>query len=389
MIASRPGRLAVAAVALAAAFGAGAATVAGADSDTHRAQADPVIDQAVTTIEQHAAKPVPRAKLEHAAVEGMLSALNDQWANYYDRADYSRMRQLMGGSYTGVGLWLRETSDGGMRVLSVQTGSPAQRSGIRAGDRIVAVAGRPVAGRTVAQLSDALRGAPGTDVRVTVSRPGGPIATLELRRSRMADHDVTTSMLSHSVERIHIAAFTAGVGSRVRALVAQAERRNLSGLVLDLRDNPGGLLDEAVETASAFLHGGPVVTYVQRGQAPRTLDVLGRGDTSMPLVVLVDGGTASAAEIVAAALQERGRAVLLGSQTFGKGTVQAPEPLANGGAVELTVGHYLTPSGRSLEGVGIQPDVLIPPRTAQSVVTARALEVLAGLTADSGSSGRG
>lgn len=389
MIASRGARIVAGVAALLAAFGAGAATVAAAGGDAARAHGDAVIDQAISTIEAHAAHPVPRSRLEHSAISGMLAALNDQWANYYDRAGYARMRQLMAGSYTGVGLWLQQTSGGALRVLSVQPGSSAHRSGVHSGDRIIAVAGAPVAGRTVAQVSDQLRGASGTEIRVTVANRAGRIRTLVLRRSHVADNDVTTTMLSRTVERIHIAAFTAGVGARVRTLVAQAQARHLAGLVLDLRDDPGGLLDEAVETASAFLRGGPVVTYVQRGEPPRTLDVLGRGNTSIPLVVLVDGGTASAAEIVAAALQERGRAVLLGSQTFGKGTVQAPEPLANGGAVELTVGHYLTPSGRSLEGVGILPDVLIPPGTSQSIVAARALEVLSGLTADAGSSGRG
>lgn len=389
MIASRGMRIAVGVAMLAVAYGAGAATIAVTDAGSPAPHGDAVIDQAVATIERHAAHPVPRAKLEHGAVSGMLAALDDQWANYYGHGDYIRQRQMMDGSYTGVGLWLRQQPGGGLRILSVQPGSPAAGSGLGDGDRVVAVAGQPVAGRSVAQVSGELRGASGSEVTVTVTTPSGEVRTVHLRRTRVADNDVSAVMLTRGVERIRIAAFTSGVGSQVRALVAQAERRHLSGLVLDLRGNPGGLLDEAVETASAFLHGGPIVSYVQRGQSPRTLDALGRGDTTMPLVVLVDGGTASAAEVVAAALQERGRAVLLGSQTFGKGTVQAPEPLANGGAVELTVGHYLTATGRSLEGVGITPDVLIPPGTSAAVLRARVLEVLSGLTADAGSSGRG
>jgi carboxyl-terminal processing protease len=144
-----------------------------------------------------------------------------------------------------------------------------------------------------------------------------------------------------------------------------------------------------VETASAFLDGGPVVAYDQRGSGPRVLNALGHGDTGIPLVVLVNGGTASAAEIVAAALQDRGRAVLLGSRTFGKGSVQAPTRLSDGSALELTVGHYLTPGGRSLDGIGVEPDVLVPAPTPAAVFEERAIEVLSGLTADAGSSGRG
>jgi carboxyl-terminal processing protease len=175
----------------------------------------------------------------------------------------------------------------------------------------------------------------------------------------------------------------------VRAHVNDAQARHLRGVILDLRGDPGGLLDEAVETSSAFLDGGPVVTYEQRGHPRQTLNALGGGNIGMPLVVLVDGGTASAAEIVAGALQDRGRAVIIGSRTFGKGSVQAPSRLSDGSALELTVGHYLTPAGRSLDGVGLQPDVAVPPRAPASVLQGRAIQVLSGLTADAGSSGRG
>jgi carboxyl-terminal processing protease len=175
----------------------------------------------------------------------------------------------------------------------------------------------------------------------------------------------------------------------MKGRVADAERRHLRGLVLDLRGDPGGLLDEAVETGSAFLASGPVVTYEQRGHTKQVLNASGGGNVGIPLVVLVDGGTASAAEIVAGALQDRGRAVLIGSRTFGKGSVQAPSQLSDGSALELTVGHYLTPSGRSLDGVGIVPDLEMPASTPAGVIVERAVEVLSGLTADAGSSGRG
>jgi carboxyl-terminal processing protease len=171
--------------------------------------------------------------------------------------------------------------------------------------------------------------------------------------------------------------------------VQEAQARHLRGVVLDLRGNPGGLFDEAVATASAFLDGGPVVSYEQRGRSRQVVDATTGGVVGLPLVVLVDGGTASAAEIVAGALQDRGRAVLIGSRTFGKGSVQAPSQLSDGSALELTVGHYLTPSGRSLDGVGIVPDLEMPHATAANTVVERAVEVLSGLTADAGSSGRG
>jgi carboxyl-terminal processing protease len=212
---------------------------------------------------------------------------------------------------------------------------------------------------------------------------------MTLRRASVTDDDVSATTLPGNVLRLRVAAFTRGVGRWVRTKVRVAAAQHVRGVVLDLRDDPGGLLDEAVETASAFLAGGPVVSYQQRGEAPRVLNALGGGDTGLPLVVLVDGSTASAAEIVASALQDRGRAVVIGSRTFGKGSVQAPSQLSDGSALELTVGRYLTPSGRSLDGVGVIPDLDVPAGTTLAVIDQRATEVLSGLTADAGSSGRG
>jgi carboxyl-terminal processing protease len=253
---------------------------------------------------------------------------------------------------------------------------------------LTSVAGASVAGRTVADVVTGLRGASGTTVSVGVRRGTATIVTT-LRRTTINDHDVSKTMLNSTTEMLRVNAFTRGVGRWTRAQVSSAQQRHLQGIVLDLRNDPGGLLDEAVETASAFLQGGAVVSYVQRGSSPKVLDALGQGNTTIPLVVLVDGGTASAAEIVAAALQDRGRAVVVGSQTFGKGSVQAPSQLSDGSAIELTVGHYFTPSGHSLDGVGVTPDVVVPPGTPESIVQQRALEVLSGITADAGSSGRG
>ena len=182
-----------------------------------------------------------------------------------------------------------------------------------------------------------------------------------------------------------------GVGHEVRSALARLRTQRVTGVVLDLRGDPGGLLDEAVETASVFLDGGTVVTYTRRDGPTQRLDAVGSGDTSTPLVVLVDGGTASAAEVVAGALQDRGRAVIVGSRTFGKGSVQEPRMLSDGSALELTVARYTTPTGRSLEGVGLEPDIDVAPGSDPAVAETRAVEVLTGLLADAGSAtgGRG
>lgn len=369
------------------AYGLGAATVllTSSGSDRHHSS---VLDQAERRISTQAVEPVSTAELERAAVEGMLRALDDRWSAYYAAGDFARFQQVLAGSYSGVGVWVHRVADGSLRIMSVQPHSPASAAGLKAGDVLVSVAGRTVAGRSVADVVSGLRGDAGSTVTVQYRRHGSLI-TARLTRANVPDDDVSASMITPGIERLRVAAFTRGVGRWVREQVARAHSRHLQGLVLDLRDDPGGLLDEAVETASAFLDGGPVVSYEQRNSSPQVLRALGHGDTGLPLVVLVDGGTASAAEIVAAALQDRGRAVLIGSRTFGKGSVQAPSRLSDGSALELTVGHYLTPSGRSLDGVGVAPDVEVPPNAASSVFEQRAVEVLSGLTADAGSSGRG
>jgi carboxyl-terminal processing protease len=368
------------------AFGGGVVTGAATRGGHSSAGGDTVVDQAERAIEAHAAKPVSASALQQAAVEGMLKALGDPWSAYYEPSQFARFQQTLSGSYSGVGLWVRRTTSGVLRIESVQGGSPADLAGMRSGDVLTAVGGLPVTGRTVADVVAALRGRPGTAVTVEVDRDGRHITDV-LSRSRISDDDVSANRIGPGVERLRIIAFTSGVGRWVRARVREAAHQHLRGIVLDLRDNPGGLLTEAVETASAFLANGPVVSYVQRGSSPDVLNALGGGNTGIPLVVLVDGGTASAAEIVAGALQDRGRAVIVGSQTFGKGSVQAPNQLSDGSDIELTVGHYLTPDGRSLDGVGISPDVLVGPQEPQASLYQRAIEVLSGLTADAGSAG--
>jgi len=178
-----------------------------------------------------------------------------------------------------------------------------------------------------------------------------------------------------------VASFDRGTGRQVRAALA-ALPADSSGVVLDLRGNGGGLLDEAVETASAFLADGVVVRCTRRDGSVQQFDAVGTGDATTPLAVLVDGGSASAAEVVAGALAEPGRGVLVGSRTYGKGTVQEPQRLSDGSSLQLTVATYTTPSGRSVEGVGLEPDIEVAPGSASGVALRRAVDVLVGLRAD-------
>jgi carboxyl-terminal processing protease len=344
------------------------------------------LDQAANTILANAANPITKAELDKAAVEGMLQALNDKWSSYYSPADFTSYQDVMDGEYTGIGLWVHRDDSGIITVVSVQTGSPADGA-LRTGDVITGVGGTSVATHTIADVVALLRGQAGTTVTVAFRR-GGVAHTVSLRRTSVPTQDVTAKVTG-SVMIIKVSTFSNGVGAKVGQYAATARSRHLTGIVLDLRGNPGGLLDEGVKTASVFLDGGPVVTFQKRGSPPLQLTAEPGGDTGTPLAVLVDGGTASAAEVVTAALQDRDRAVVVGSHTFGKGSVQQPTVLSDGSAIEFTVGSYLTPSGRSLDGVGIGPDVTVPVGTTPAAAEAEAVEVLSGLLADAGTGGHG
>ena len=371
-------------MALSSAFTVG--VVAGAGSDQAQiqvkaqAKASPagVLDDAAAQIADSALRPVDREALDAAAIAGMLRAAGDQWGSWSDGTEPDA-------GTAGIGVWLRTGQAGQVVVARVGDATPAAGAGLRPGDEIRSVDGRTTAGRTAPLVAAALRGRAGSPVRL-VTRRASTLRTLVLRRAVLAPVTVTASLesgASPSVGRITVPSFTRGAGREVRAALTRLHAQHAAGVVLDLRGNPGGLLDEAVETASAFLDGGRVVSYTRRGAAAVRLDAVGTGDATTPLVVLVDGGTASAAEVVAGALQDRGRAVVVGSRTFGKGTVQEPRALVDGSALELTVAHYATPSGRSVDGVGIAPDIDIAPGSAPDVAVRRAMEVLTGLVADS------
>lgn len=347
-----------------------------------------VIDEAATRIAADAARPVEREALERAAVEGMLRTLGDRWSAYYGRTEFASFQDALDGHYSGVGLWLRPSGEGGVEVGSVQPGSPAAQAGAAVGDRLLQVGGRDVTGADVTAVAASLRGPERTSLALVVRRDGRD-RDLHLTRATFRTDDVLVEHLVGRITRLRVTAFTRGVGREVRRALADNGDAHSGGVVLDLRGNPGGLLDEAVEVASVFLDGGPVVSYERRGRPDRTLEALGGGDVTTPTVVLVDAGTASAAEVVAAALQDRNRAVVVGAATYGKGSVQEPSRLSDGSALELTVGRYLTPAGRDLDGVGVQPDVVVPDGSKPEVGERRAIEVLSGLLAALGGTGRG
>ncbi|KUN01487.1 peptidase S41 [Streptomyces yokosukanensis] len=327
-------------------------------------------------VEKAAAEAMADGKSPMEAAERAVSRSGDRWGAVYSEGEYQEFQEALDGRYTGVGLWAGRERDGRIEVTKVQPGSPAAAAGIHKGDRLRSVDGSKVDGRPVTEVVSLLRGdaddaAAGTTVTLGLER-GARAWTEKLRRASLSTDSVTVRKQAGGVTVVKIAAFTKGSGDAVRAALRQAPAD--AGIVLDLRGNSGGLVAEAVETASAFLDGGLVATYDVDG-VQRSLHADAGGDTARPLVVLVDGGTMSAAEMLTGALQDRGRAVVIGSRTFGKGSIQMPTELPDGSVAELTVGHYRTPSDHTVDGRGITPDLEVGPADALQ----RAETVLTGL----------
>lgn len=288
------------------------------------------------------------------AAEDVVSRSGDRWSSVYSQGEYRAFEQSLEGAYTGVGLWAKRAADGRIEVSRVQRGGPAERAGIRPGDRLTTVDGEKVAGRPVTDVVSLLRGDRENTTVTLGLRRGARAWTEALRRARLSTDSVTVSRLPGGAVMIKVAAFTKGSGEAVQNAVRTAP--DGAGILLDLRGNSGGLVSEATKASSAILDGGLVATYDVRGRQ-RALHARRGGDTTRPVVALVDGGTMSSAELLTGALQDRGRAVVVGSRTFGKGSVQMPSRLPDGSVAELTVGHYRTPSGRSVDGRGITPDL--------------------------------
>ncbi|MET9994570.1 S41 family peptidase [Streptomyces mutabilis] len=325
-----------------------------------------------------AAEAMADGKSPVEAAERAVSRSGDRWGAVYSSGEYAELEDALDGRYTGVGLSARRERDGRIEVTEVRSDSPAAEAGIREGDRLRTVDGERVDGRPVTEVVSILRGdaeddPAGTAVRLGLER-GTRAWTETVRRARLSTEPVTVRTLADGLTVVRVTSFTKGVGEQVRSEVERLPSG--AGVVLDLRGNSGGLVGEAVTAASAFLDGGLVTTYDVDGDQ-RALHAEPGGDTTRPLVALVDGGTMSAAELLTGALQDRGRAVVLGSRTFGKGSVQMPSRLPGGSVAELTVGHYRTPLGRDVDGTGITPDLEVDP--ADPAALERARTVLSGL----------
>ncbi len=324
-----------------------------------------VYQEAVDIIERDYYRGVDEKDLLNKSLGAAVKSLDDQFSAYFSPKDYSSFQEVTQGQFEGVGMTVEEDKRG-LRVMTVYDGSPADQGGLKPGDLITEVNGRSIAGSSSEASTARIKGPKGTTVRLTVAS-GKRERELELRRDRV-DIPVVESSIERSGSRriahVRLAGFTSGAHGELGKAVRKSLRDGADGIVLDLRDNGGGLLNEAVLVSSLFIPEGKIVSTKGRSRPERVYEATGGAIAAdVPVAVLVNRQSASASEIVTGALQDRRRATVVGTRTYGKGVFQEIEQLSNGGALDITVGEYFLPSGRNIggggirKGDGIAPDV--------------------------------
>jgi carboxyl-terminal processing protease len=325
-----------------------------------------LVREALGVINSDYYRKVDDTDLVNRGLEGSVGSLNDRFSHYFDPKAYKQFSESTSGSFSGVGITVNGRKQG-LKVVGLIPRSPAASSGIKPGDLIVAVDGTSLSGKPEEVSSSLIKGPAGTKVDLTVLRSGSR-KTVSVQRAQI-NTPVVTSKLLHAggkkVGYVRLATFTAGAHAQVAQAIRRLRARGAQALIFDLRDNGGGLLDEAVLVGSLFIKTGTIVSTDGRSRPRHVYQAVGddvAGD--LPVVVLMNKGTASAAEIVAGAIQDRHRGRLVGTHSFGKGVFQEVKRLSNGGALDITVGEYFLPSGRNLGGGGVKEGAGLTPNVA-------------------------
>ena len=338
----------------------------------------------IDSIEDNYYKPVDESKMDDASLKGIVESLNDPYSHYLTPKETRAFNEDVSGQFEGVGMNV-EQDRRGLKVLRVFEGSPAETAGIDRGDFILAVDGRSIAGVSSEIATSRIKGPAGTSVQLRVFTPGAERdRTVKVKRERIEVPVARGRMKvvnGHKVGVVELFGFSEGAHALLSREIKKLRRRGAEAIVLDLRGNGGGLLLEAVGVSSLFIEDGKIVSVRGRHRAERTHDAEGDAilPESVPVAVLVDGGSASASEIVTGALRDRGRATVVGTRTFGKGLVQEVERLSNGGVLDITVANYYLPGGETITTKGIKPQVraVDDPDTKRDEALPVALDTLA------------
>lgn len=333
-----------------------------ANQYSHTTNVDPYIDvyylnDIMEYIETYYPFDITREELMEGALRGVFFNLDNN-SEYYNPQEFKEMYESISGDFVGIGVYIEE-KDGYILIISPIEGSPGERAGLRPGDLIVSVDGKDIRGLSADQASNLIRGEIGTRVRIGIKRNGvKEILYFDITRDLIEINPVYYEILEDTIGYIRISRFNDNTVDNVELALGVMDNRNITNIILDLRNNPGGYLQEVIDILKNFVPKGPIV-HIKYGDG--TLDTYSSTleKTKYNLAVLVNEGSASASEIFAGAIQDTGVGRVIGTQTYGKGTVQNIIPLFNGDGIKLTIAEYLTPNKRSIDGVGIVPDIIV------------------------------
>lgn len=331
--------------------------------------------RALQIVKARYVEPVDTETLIAGAVKGMVSSLGDPHSVYMDAKMYKEFMVETEGSFGGVGMVLG-VKDKILTVVSPIEGTPSDKAGIKSGDQILQIDGKDTKDMALDEAVNKIRGPEGTTVNLAIRHENEPTKEVALTRSNIQIKTVSGKMLPDKIGYIRLSMFNENTGSDFNQKYKELEAEGMKGIILDLRDNPGGLLDESVKVASKFVPKGPVVSVVTR-DGHRETHSSNLEAIKYPVAVLVNGGSASASEIVSGAIQDTASGTLIGTKTYGKGSVQTVLRL-EGGAIKLTIAKYLTPNDRSINGIGIEPDIKVemPKDTTKDIQLDKAIEVV-------------
>jgi carboxyl-terminal processing protease len=329
------------------------------------------VNEAIKSVVESSAKDIDRDVLERAAIEGVLKASGDEWANYFPREALETFEAQSSNSFTGIGIYLSKSRGGVIKITSIQEGSPAANSDLAIADELIEVNGTQVTGASLASTIALIRADIGKRVDLLVGRNEQRILA-SIKTGKVQARSVELSQVSSSVALVEIASFISGTASELSEALKSANYK--SGVIIDLRNNSGGLVEEAVAVAEQFIGSGIIVSY-KVNDSEKVFRAVNSNPIKVPVVVIINRNTASSAEILAGAFQDRNRGVVIGERSYGKGSVQELISLDDGSKLELTVALFLTPSGRIIEEVGITPDLAVAP----AEIGLKSLQVLGGL----------
>ena len=312
---------------------------------------------AMNFIESHYVEEVEKDSLIDGAISGMVKSLGDPHSIYLEPKLYSRLKSETSGSFGGIGVYMG-FKDGGVHILSVMPDSPGEKVGLMAGDSILAVNSQPISEIDPSEVALKIRGEVGSDVELLIHREGEEDKTYKITRETIKVETVFAKMLNDQLGYIRITNFSENTGKEFKKFLGELEQAGMKGFILDLRQNPGGLITSCVEIAKEIVPKGPIVSVIKRNGEKEVFDSELEA-AKFPIVVLLDENSASASELLSGALQDTKAALIVGEKSYGKGSVQTVIPMFQEDGLKLTIAKYYTPNGRSIDGTGIEPDVEI------------------------------